>query len=93
MKKIITLCFALSSLALVSTSCGSDDDDSSANNNCTTCETTTVGVTVSSEYCDNGDSTMNVSVNGVETLTNQPIPGGNLDAYITALETAGANCN
>lgn len=92
MKKILSITL-LSTLALAAFSCSDSDDDSSNSSNCKTCETAAAGVSVSTEYCDNGDGTMTTTVNGILASDSIAIPGGNFNTYITGLQAAGVNCN
>ncbi len=73
----------LSAFAL--TSCGDDDEDASS---CQTCELELLGVSVSSEYCEDGDNVI-VTTSGVS----ETLEGVSLDDIVAAQEAAGATCN
>jgi len=86
MKKI--LLSGLVGLALLTTSCGSDDD----NNNCSTCTNEILGIEIVADYCDNGDGTINVTIEG-ETETVDLPDGISFSDFISQQEGAGAECN
>lgn len=56
------------------------------------CQTCSITSFPDTEYCDNGDGTMNVSINGAPA-TNFDLAGTSFEDYIQALETAGYSCN
>lgn len=90
MKKFI-LSFAVIA-ALGFTSCSSDDDNGGGDDGgCQTCDLEFFGTVVSSQYCDNGDGTMDVTTEGqTETVD---LEGESFGTFIAALESAGATCN
>lgn len=86
MKKFMLSMAVLAAISF--TSCSSDDD---AVDNCATCGIDLLGVVISSEYCDNGDGTMTVTVEGVSETVD--LQGQSFDAFIQGLELSGATCN
>ncbi len=54
---------------------------------CETCELSSI----STQYCDNGDGTIEVTVSGVSTDID--LNGTSFDDYIAVLEASGATCN
>lgn len=87
MKKRILLPLFLGVLAF--TSCKSDDDNNEPEQKCVTCEVPLIGDT---EYCDNEDGTVTVTVDGEETTTS--LNGISFDNFIEALEQSGQiSCN
>ena len=90
MKKFI-LSFAVIA-AIGFTSCSSDDDNGGSDDGgCQTCDIDLLGTTVSSEYCDNGDGTMDVTTEG--TTETVDLQGQDYDAFISALESSGFTCS
>ena len=89
MKKFI-LSFAVIA-AIGFTSCSSDDDGGSNDGGCETCEFDLLGTTVSTEYCDNGDGTMDVTTEG--TTETVDLEGQDYDTFISALESSGFTCS
>ncbi|MFD2822868.1 DUF6252 family protein [Lacinutrix iliipiscaria] len=55
------------------------------------CQTCTGGVIPDSEYCDNGDGTMDVTTGGSTTTVD--LGGVSFEFYIEALESSGSTCN
>lgn len=90
MKKFI-LSFAVIA-ALGFTSCSSDDDNNDGGTDtCETCSFDLLGTVVSSEYCDNGDGTMDVTTEG--TTETVDLEGQSFATVISSLEGAGFTCN
>ncbi|QRM88340.1 hypothetical protein FG167_03590 [Lacinutrix sp. WUR7] len=56
------------------------------------CQTCSITSFPDTEYCDNGNGTMTVSVSGAPDTTID-IPGDSFNDYILALESAGYSCN
>ncbi|WP_452229620.1 DUF6252 family protein [Lacinutrix sp. MEBiC02404] len=56
------------------------------------CQTCSITSFPDTEYCDNGDGTMTVSIAGAPGST-LDVPGGSFSAYMQALEGAGYSCN
>jgi len=81
------------------TSCGDDNDilqtiidgldcsDNSTGN----CESCTHATFPSGEYCDNGDGTMDVTINGATNTVD--LMGVSFALYVQSLETSGYTCN
>ena len=88
MKNLLTI--ALFATALVFTACSSDDDSTSSSNECKTCEIDLLGTLTSTEYCDNGDGTMTVTIDGQEQT--QDLDGVSFNEFISVLELI-ATCN
>jgi len=88
MKNLLTI--ALFATALVFTACSSDDDSTSSSNECKTCEIDLLGTLTSTEYCDNGDGTMTVTIDGQEQTVD--LEGATFDDFIAAVELI-ATCN
>lgn len=86
MKKLL---FSAAIMGLLFTaSCNKDDDG--GGKNCETCKISMSGSTISTEYCDNGNGTMQMTVNGqTETVD---LEGMSFDEYIKALRASGM-CN
>ena len=84
--------FALAAIvALVSVTACNSDDDSEPEMTCRTCTIDLLGTPLTSEYCDNGDGTIEVTFEGQTETTDQE--GVTLAQFITGLEQAGATCN
>jgi len=86
MKKNILSIAILAMMVFVG--CGDDDDGSSTS--CTTCELTVSSVTTSTEYCDKGDGTIDITINGF--TSNVDLGGTSYDDYIDAIELS-STCN
>ena len=56
------------------------------------CQTCTGGVAPATEYCDNGDGTMSVTISGFPA-TNLDLAGTSFNDYITGLESSGLTCD
>ncbi|TXK72619.1 hypothetical protein [Mesonia sp. HuA40] len=88
MKKIIFM--ALTAGVFAFTSCSSDDDGGSSND-CQTCSLDFGDMSISSEFCDNGDGTITqIDEDGDETIVD--LEGMSFQEYITAMEQTGMNC-
>jgi hypothetical protein len=90
MKKLILPVLALS--LFVATSCSSDDDGGEAGNECQTCVVSALGIDLTTEYCDNGDGTIDATIEGQTTTIDLP-EGQSYSQYISAIESAGGTCN
>ena len=88
MNKLLTI--ALFSATLLLTACGSDDDSSTPAADCKTCDIDVLGTITAIEYCDNGDGTMTVTVDGQEEIVD--LEGASFDEFIEAVELI-ATCN
>ncbi len=95
MKKFTLLTLAIGLFAF--TSCSSDDDGGDGgNSDCVVCSMSMEGNSIDTEYCDNGDGTMTVTVRsgGQEVSQDQDIPEGTtFDEIISEMEQNGENCN
>lgn len=94
MKKFTLLALAIGLFAF--TSCSDDDDGGGGNSDCVICSMSMEGGSIDTEYCDNGDGTMTVTLRsgGQEVSQEQDIPEGvTFDDYINGQEQAGADCN
>jgi hypothetical protein len=90
MKKLMSI--VLLGTILVFTACSSDDDSSNSEvNDCETCDLDILGTIVSGEYCDNGDGTITVTIDGQEET--ESLDGLTFDQFISAFEQLGATCN
>lgn len=76
---------------LVFTSCGNDDDSSTPVTDCQICNLDLLGTIVSPEYCDNGDGTITITLDGQEQT--ESLDGVTFSEFITALESFGYTCN
>jgi hypothetical protein len=88
MNKLLTI--VLIGATLVFTACGSDDDSTTPVNDCTTCDIDVLGTLTAIEYCDNGNGTMTVTVDGQEDIVD--LDGASFDDFIEAVELI-ATCN
>ncbi|MEN1784006.1 MAG: hypothetical protein AAGF77_02610 [Bacteroidota bacterium] len=77
-------------IAFVFVGCSSDDDNGNDNEStCVTCEVEFL-VTITSEYCDNGDGTVDVTTDGqTETVDLEGVP---FSTYIEQIGLLGT-CN
>lgn len=91
MKKIFSIAALALACTVSLTSCNKDDDSSDSNNNndCITCTISQLGITSSTEFCDNGDGSITVTVNGQSTV----VENTTISQASQALVTAGASCN
>ena len=87
MKNLLTI--ALFGATLVFTACGSDDDSTNSSNECKTCEIDLIE-TITTKYCDNGDGTITITVDGQEQT--QDLDGVSFDEFISVVELI-ATCN
>lgn len=85
MKKII---LSLAVIAAISFTACSDDDD--PQRTCQTCDLDFFGAVISSQYCDNGDGTMTVTIEGQEEVVS--LEGQSFSEFIAAFEEVGT-CN
>lgn len=79
-KKLLLLGFFT---ALTITSCADDESDIATCQECTILEELTT-------YCDNGDGTIEVTIEGVTTTEN--LNGVSFNTFIRAANAAGGNC-
>lgn len=74
------------------TSCSKDDDAAGEKSACTTCSMSLMGVEMSTKYCDNGDGTYTMSMEGEEMTQDLP-EGMSFDEYIKTVESSGMSCS
>lgn len=86
MKKLV-LSAAILGL-IFTTSCSKDDDG--GGKVCETCNMSLMGTSITTEYCDNGDGTMDVTVNGETETVN--LEGVSFNDYIDTMRQTGM-CN
>lgn len=86
MKKVL---FSALVVCLAFTSCKKDDDG--GGKDCQTCKLAAQGTTVSSQFCDNGDGTIEITTAG-QTST-QSLGGQTFSQFIASYELLGASCN
>lgn len=89
-KRMVIALFAIGMFGFVACSDDDDDDDQSGSD-CEVCEITILTETVTSEFCDNGDGTITIIVDGVEETEN--LEGATFDQFIAAYEALGATCD
>lgn len=90
MKKLMSI--VLLGTTLIFAACGSDDDSSDpVVTDCEICDLDILGTIVSGEYCDNGDGTITVTIDGEEET--ESLDGVTFDEFIAAFEQLGATCN
>lgn len=89
MKKIILSVAMLTSLAFVA--CSDNDDNQKK---CISCEYSGAGTTkpIKTEYCNNGDGTMTITVEGIQTVTSDIPEGSTFEDVIEAAKTQGTTC-
>ena len=88
MKKVL---FSALILGLVFTTSCNKDDDGGKKKDCETCELDLMGTSLVSKFCDNGDGTMSVTVDGQTETTD--LEGLTFEQFISSYEQSGATCN
>ncbi|TDQ21908.1 hypothetical protein [Tenacibaculum caenipelagi] len=88
MKKII-----LSIAMLTSTVLASCSDDNESNTNCRKCVFEGFDQTLNTEYCDNGDGTITMTVEGGQTVTDEIPKGSSFEEIMKAVEANGSTCD
>lgn len=90
MKKNILSIAMLTSIAFVACS---DNDESQKK--CISCEYSGPGTDtpLKTEYCDNGDGTMTITVAGIQTVTSEIPEGSTFEEVVEAAKTQGTTCN
>jgi hypothetical protein len=92
MKKFMFVLAVISAINI--TACSSDDDGGSetqGNSDCETCNLELLGESLTTEFCDNGDGTITVTVFGESEI--EDLEGVSFDEFISAYELLGATCN
>ena len=88
MKKLL---FSALILGLVLTTSCNKDDDGGSKKDCETCNLDILGTPLVSKFCDNGDGTISVTIDG--QTENTDLNGVSFAQYIASYEQAGATCN
>ncbi|MDO6675385.1 hypothetical protein Q4517_07455 [Tenacibaculum sp. 1_MG-2023] len=88
MKKIILSIAMLTSVVLVS--CSDNDEN---NTTCRKCVFERFDQTLNTEYCDNGDGTITMTVEGGQTVTDEIPEGSSFEEVMKAVEANGSTCD
>lgn len=75
---------------LTFTACFNNDDTSSS---CKTCKFTFQTTTLNTQYCDNGDGTMTLMVEGEQTVTEDIPEGSSFEEVMMVVEANGSTCD
>ena len=90
MKKIILSIAMIATIAF--TGCSDNDE---TDKKCLSCEFSGLGVEtpIKTQYCDNGDGTMTITVKGIQTVTDDIPEGSSFEEIIEAAKKQGTTCN
>lgn len=80
--------FPISMLVLSFTIVSCNKDDSSTDNTCQTCKTTVDDITISTEYCQDGDDVIQTLSGTTITIENTTV-----EAVVANQELIGATCD